>query len=75
MATTLVPREEYLYLESTPWQARVEWRSKALQFIINHNTGGTIGVYTRRDGSAAGHANCQQDELLLEAAKALLEKP
>jgi len=45
------------------------------EFIVNHNTGGTVGCIQHRDGSAAGMADCQRDDLMLEALERGWKKP
>jgi AmiR/NasT family two-component response regulator len=43
-------------------------------FVINHNAGGTVGVYKTETEARQGMADCQRDDLMLEAARAQVER-
>jgi hypothetical protein len=44
------------------------------EFIINHNAGGTVGVYKTEREARQGIEDCRRDDLMLKAARALVEK-
>jgi hypothetical protein len=44
------------------------------EFIINHNAGGTVGVYKTEMETRQEMADCQQDDLMLKTARGLVEK-
>jgi hypothetical protein len=44
------------------------------EFIINHNAGGTVGVYKTEREARQGMEDCRRDDLILKVARALVEK-
>jgi hypothetical protein len=44
------------------------------EFIINHAAGGTVGVYKTETEARQGIEDCRRDDLMLKAARALVEK-
>ncbi len=44
------------------------------EFIVNHNAGGTVGVYQTETEARQGMADCQRDDLMLKTARGLVEK-
>ncbi len=42
-------------------------------FIVNHNTGGTVGVYKTRREAKQNIVDCQRDDLMLRAARHLVD--
>ena len=44
------------------------------EFIINHNAGGTVGVYKTEIEAQQGMEDCRRDDLMLRVARALVEK-
>jgi hypothetical protein len=53
-----------------------EYRMKThgSEFIINHNAGGTVGVYKTETEARQGMEDCRRDDLMLKAARALVKK-
>jgi hypothetical protein len=43
-------------------------------FIINHDAGETVGVYKREIEGQQGMEDCRRDDLMTQAARALVEK-
>jgi hypothetical protein len=48
--------------------------SHGSEFVVNHNSGGTVGVYKTEMEARQGIADCRRDDLMLEAARAFVEK-
>jgi hypothetical protein len=44
------------------------------KFIVNHKAGNTIGAYKTKREAKQNIKDCQRDDLMLEAARDLLEK-
>jgi hypothetical protein len=44
------------------------------EFIINHNAGGTVGVYKTETEAQQEMADCQRDDLRFKTARGLVEK-
>jgi hypothetical protein len=44
------------------------------EFTINHASGGTIGVYKTETEARQGIEDCRRDDLMLKAARALVER-
>ena len=44
------------------------------EFILNHNAGGTVGVYKTKMEARQEMKDCQRDDLMLKAARSLVEK-
>ncbi len=43
-------------------------------FILNHDAGGTVGVYKTEAEARQGMADCKRDDLMLKTARGLVEK-
>jgi hypothetical protein len=41
-------------------------------FIINHNAGGTVGVYKTRQEAKQNIVDCERDDLMLKTARRLV---
>jgi hypothetical protein len=44
------------------------------EFILNHDAGGTVGVYKTEAEARQGMADCKRDDLMLKTARGLVEK-
>jgi hypothetical protein len=44
------------------------------EFILNHDAGGTVGVYKTEAKARQGMADCKRDDLMLKTARGLVEK-
>ena len=53
-----------------------EYRMKihGSEFIVNHNAGGTVGVYKTEREARQGMEDCRRDDLMLKIARALVKK-
>src|ERR1700758_3883909 len=53
-----------------------EYRMKihGSEFIVNHNAGGTVGVYKTEREARQGIEDCRRDDLMLKNARALVKK-
>ena len=40
------------------------------EFILNHDAGGTVGVYKTEAEARQGMADCKRDDLMLKTARA-----
>lgn len=44
------------------------------EFILNHDAGGTVGVYKTEIEARQGIVDCQRDDLMLKTARGLVKK-
>jgi hypothetical protein len=44
------------------------------EFMLNHDAGGTVGVYKTEAEARQGMAGCKRDDLMLKTARGLVKK-
>jgi hypothetical protein len=65
---------DYICVARFSIAAGYRMKIRGSEFIINHHSAGTVGVYKTEREARQGMEDCRRDDLTLKAAKVLLEK-